>query len=141
MRLAIILARNASRDLAAADTSMVFHAATVGGADALHRPDLGRLTEGAAADLVLVDCAHPMMMPTRDPLRSLVHHAAERAVRRVMVAGETIFQDGRCLKLDVADAAGVLMESQARAMRNAAKHDYLGRDGDAIAPLSLGWRA
>ncbi|MCX7372176.1 MAG: amidohydrolase family protein [Alphaproteobacteria bacterium] len=141
MRLAIILARNASRDLAAADTSMVFHAATVGGADALHRPDLGRLVEGAAADLVLVDCAHPMMMPTRDPLRSLVHHAAERAVRRVMVAGETIFQDGRCLKLDVAEAAGILMESQARAMRNAAKHDYLGRDGDVIAPLTLGWRA
>jgi 5-methylthioadenosine/S-adenosylhomocysteine deaminase len=141
MRLAIILARNARRDLEAADTAMVFHAATAGGADALGRTDLGRLAVGAAADLVLVDCAHPMMVPARDPLRSLVHHAAERAVRRVMVAGETVFQDGRCLKLDVAEAAGVLAESQARAMRNAAKHDYLGRDGDAIAPLSLGWMA
>lgn len=141
MRLAIILARNARRDLAAADTAMVFHAATAGGADALGRPDLGRLAPGMAADLVLVDCAHPMMMPARDPLRSLVHHAAERAVRRVMVAGETVFRDGRPTRLDVGEAAGILMESQARALRDSRGRDYLGRDGDEITPLSLGMMA
>ncbi|MBX9698143.1 MAG: amidohydrolase family protein, partial [Acetobacteraceae bacterium] len=60
MRLAIVLARNAGRDLRAADVAMVFHAATAGGADALGRPDLGRLAQGAAADLVLVDLTHPL---------------------------------------------------------------------------------
>ena len=139
MRLAIILARNARRDLAAADTAMVFHAATAGGADALGRPDLGRLAPGMAADLVLVDCAHPMMMPARDPLRSLVYHAADRAVKRVIVGGETVFAHGRPTRLDVGEAAGILMESQARALRNAKDRDYLGRDGESITPLSLGW--
>ena len=137
MRLAILLARNAARDLAAADTAAVFHAATVGGAEALGRPDLGRITPGGAADLVLVDLAHPLMAPPRDPLRALVFHAADRAVRRVMVAGETVFADGRPTRLDLADAAGVLAESQARMLRDAAQRDYLGRDGDMIAPLSL----
>jgi len=92
-----------------------------------------------AADLVLVDCAHPMMMPARDPLRSLVYHAADRAVKRVIVGGETVFAHGRPTRLDVGEAAGILMESQARALRNAKDRDYLGRDGESITPLSMGW--
>lgn len=137
MRLAILLARNAVRDVAAADTGSVFHAATIGGADALGRPDLGRLEKGAAADLVLVDLTHPLMTPPRDPLRALVFHAADRAVRRVIVGGETVFADGRPTRLDVAEAAGILAESQARMLRDARGHDYRGRSGDDIAPLSL----
>jgi hypothetical protein len=39
----------------------------------------------------------------------------------------------------VGEAAGILMESQARALRNAKDRDYLGRDGESITPLSLGW--
>lgn len=137
MRLAIILARNAGRDVAAADTNSVFHAATVGGAEALGRTDLGRLEKGAAADVVLVDLAHPLMSPPRDPLRALVFHAADRAVKRVVVAGETVFADGRPTRLDVAEAAGILAESQARMLRDARGRDYRGRSGEEIAPLSL----
>ena len=137
MRLAILTARNAVRDLVAADTAAVFHACTVGGADALGRPDLGRITVGARADLVLVDTRHPLMSPPRDPLRSLVFHAADRAVRSVYVDGRCIFADGRPAFLDTTEAAGILAEAQARMLRNAAKHDYRGRDGAAIAPLSL----
>jgi cytosine/adenosine deaminase-related metal-dependent hydrolase len=138
MRLAILLARNAVRDVAAADTAMVFHAATAGGADALGRADLGRIVPGGAADLALIDLGHPLMNPPRDPLRSLVFHAADRAVQRVMVAGETVLANGRPTRLDVANAAGILAESQAKMLRDAGLLDYLGRDGDAIAPLSLG---
>lgn len=137
MRLAVLLARNSGRDLHAADTAMVFQAATAGGADALGRPDLGRLAEGAAADLVLVDLGHPLMSPPRDPLRALVWHAADRAVRRVMVGGETVLADGRPTRLDVAGAAATLAEAQARMLRDARLHDYRGRDGDQVAPLSL----
>lgn len=137
MRLAILLARGVARDVAAADTGAVFHAATVGGATALGRPDLGRIAPGAAADLVLVDLDHPLMQPPRDPLRGWVFHAADRAVRRVIVAGETVWRDGRPTRLDVGDAAGVLAEEQARSLRDAAGRDHRGRDGDAIAPLAL----
>lgn len=139
MRLAIVLARGAVRDLAAADTAMVFHAATVGGADALGRPDLGRIAVGGAADLALIDLAHPLMTPPRDPLRALVWHAADRAVARVLVAGETVFAAGRPTRLDVTEAAGILAEAQARMLRDSPLRDYLGRAGDAIAPLSLGF--
>jgi len=137
MRLAVMLARNAARDIAAADTGSVFHAATVGGADALGRSDLGRLEKGAAADVVLVDLSHPLMTPPRDPLRALLFHAADRAVRRVIVGGETVFADGRPTRLDVSEAAGILAESQARMLRDARGRDWRGRSGDEIAPLAL----
>jgi cytosine/adenosine deaminase-related metal-dependent hydrolase len=137
MRLAIILARNACRDVAAADTGSVFHAATVGGADALGRRDLGRLQLGASADIVLVDLTHPLMTPPRDPLRALVFHAADRAVKRVMVGGDTIYANGRPTKLNVADAAGILAESQAKMLRDSVGRDYCGRSGDEITPISL----
>jgi cytosine/adenosine deaminase-related metal-dependent hydrolase len=137
MRLAILLARNAARDLEAGDTSTVFHACTVGGADALGRPDLGRLAAGARADVVLVDTRHPLMSPTRDPLRSLVFHAADRAVKRVYVDGRCIFANGRPVFLDTTQAAGTLAESQARMLRDSGQNDYRQRDGEAISPLSL----
>ncbi|HEV7267237.1 MAG TPA: amidohydrolase family protein [Falsiroseomonas sp.] len=137
MRLAILLARNAVRDISAADTSAVFHACTVGGADALGRPDLGRLAPGGRADVVLVDTRHPLMSPPRDPLRSLVFHAADRAVKRVYVDGRCVFAEGRPVFLDTSEAAGILAESQARMLRDAGQHDHRGRDGDTIAPLSL----
>ncbi|WP_170979372.1 amidohydrolase family protein [Roseomonas sp. HF4] len=137
MRLAVILARGVARDVAAADTGSVFHAATAGGADALGRPDLGRLAKGAAADVVLVDLAHPLMSPPRDPLRALLFHAADRAVKRVIVGGETVFADGRPTRLDVAEAAGILAEAQARMLRDAKGRDYRGRSGDEICPVAL----
>jgi 5-methylthioadenosine/S-adenosylhomocysteine deaminase len=137
MRLAIILARNAVRDVAAADTGSVFHAATAGGAAALGRPDLGRLEKGAAADVVLVDLSHPLMNPPRDPLRALLFHAADRAVKRVLVGGETVFANGKPTRLDVTEAAGILAESQAKMLRDARGRDYRGRSGDEISPLAL----
>jgi 5-methylthioadenosine/S-adenosylhomocysteine deaminase len=136
MRLAVLLGRVASGDIRTVHTERVFHAATIGGATALGRDDLGRIAPGARADLVLVDLRHPAMLPVRDPLRGLLFHAADRAVARVLIDGETVFADGKPVNLDPRDAGGRLAEAQARMLHDAADHDYLGRAGDAIAPLS-----
>jgi 5-methylthioadenosine/S-adenosylhomocysteine deaminase len=137
MRKAAVLARIAGRDVRAASTAEVFHAATVGGATALLRDDLGRIAPGARADLVLVDLDAPSMMPARDPLRSFVYHAADRAVRDVWVDGRLVVENGRVLTLDHAGAAERLAQAQARMMAAAPRRDYRGRSADAIAPLSL----
>src|SRR5437763_7043259 len=54
MRKAAVLARVAGRDIRAASATDLFRAATVGGASALLRDDLGRIAPGMKADLVLV---------------------------------------------------------------------------------------
>ena len=69
---------------------------------ALGRDDIGRLAKGAKADIVLVDVTHPMMRPLRDPIRSLVYAAGERAVTTVIVDGVTVVENGKVLTMDYA---------------------------------------
>ena len=137
MRKAAILARIAARDITAVSTADLFHAATAGGAGALLRSDLGRLAEGAKADIVLADLGSPAMQPARDPLRSFVYHAADRAVRQVFVNGSEVVADGRVLTLDEAAAAGRLRAAQQRMEEAAPGRDYRRRSAAEITPLSL----
>jgi cytosine/adenosine deaminase-related metal-dependent hydrolase len=137
MRKAAVLGRVAARDIRAVSTADVFHAATVGGAKALQRDDLGRLASGKKADIVIVDLKHPHMMPARDPLRSFVYHAADRAVRDVFVDGQQVVAGGKVLTMDQEAAAERLTAAQAHLMSTVPQRDYLKRTADQITPLSL----
>jgi len=137
MRLAAVLSRVSGRDIRAGSTTAVFNAATVGGANALGRSDLGRLAPGAKADLVLVDLAHPLMMPVRDPLRSLVFSAAERAVREVYVDGVQVVREGRALTIDPMPALERLAEAQRRMEAAVPERDPRKRTSEQVAPLAL----
>ena len=111
-------------------------AAPRGGAAALGREDIGRLAPGAKADIVLVDATHPIMRPLRDPVRSLVYAAADRAVRTVFVGGEAVVEDGRLVTLDMGAAAEALEAAQRRAEAGVAGLDWAGRDHATISPLT-----
>jgi cytosine/adenosine deaminase-related metal-dependent hydrolase len=137
MRLAAVLARIAAEDINTLSTADVFHAATIGGARALMRDDIGRLAPGMKADIVVVDLSDPTMMPARDPLRSLVYTSAERSVTDVFIDGIKVVADRRVLTLDRADAAGRLEDAQRRMIEAVPSHDYAKRTADQIAPLSL----
>jgi cytosine/adenosine deaminase-related metal-dependent hydrolase len=137
MRQATVLAHIASRDIASVSCADLFHAATAGGANALMRDDIGRLTPGKKADIVLVDLACPQMQPDRDPLKSLVYHAADRAVRDVFVDGRQVVAEGRVVTLDQNAAGGKLRAAQERMEAQAPSRDYLKRNAAEITPLSL----
>jgi len=137
IRKAGTFARIASRHINNVSSGMLLHAATVAGAKALMRDDLGRLAVGAQADIVLVDVNHPDMMPARDPLRSLIFHAADRAVKDVYVAGRKVVADGRVTTLDHRGACARLAEAQVQMMALTPQRDYAKRSADEIAPLSL----
>jgi len=137
LRTASILSRVAAANVHATTLADVFRAATVGGADALGRADLGRLTPGAKADLVLVDLEHPHMRPVRDPLRSLIFSAAERAVKSVYVDGRQLVENARVLTIDVEDAHRRLQAAQDRMIANVPSNDFLARNADDLTPLSL----
>jgi hypothetical protein len=77
------------------------------------------------------------MQPVHDPLRNLIHCAAERAVRAVYVEGRAIVQDGRVLHLDTDGAVRELQAIQRRACAEAERSDPQGRTLAALAPFSL----
>ena len=137
MRKAAIFARIAARDIATVTTSDLLHAATVGGARALMRDDLGRIAPNGKADVVLVDLTVPQMRPVRDPLRSFIYHAADRAVCDVFVDGRQVVANRKVLTLDQDDAADRLVGAQQRMLEAAAQRDYRGRSAEQISPLSL----
>jgi len=137
MRLAIVLGRVHARDIRAANTQSVFNAATIGGAKALGREDLGRLAPGTKADFLMVDLQHPTMTPARDPLRALVWSGADRPIRHVYVDGRAIVRDYRPVGLSFVEAAGILAQEQERMLVDAPLRDYAGREAEMIAPLSL----
>ncbi|HEX3990294.1 MAG TPA: amidohydrolase family protein [Acetobacteraceae bacterium] len=137
MRLAATLARVAAEDITATSLTDVFHAATAGGAQALGRIDIGRLAPGAKADLVLVDLTNPWMMPARDPLRSLVYTAADRAIHKVFIDGRLVVDQGKVLTLDHAAALEALTEAQSRMIAAVPGYDWARRHADQLTPMSL----
>jgi 5-methylthioadenosine/S-adenosylhomocysteine deaminase len=129
-------ARMVTEDVWDLRLSQIFDCATLGGARALLRDDIGRLAVGAKADIVLVDLNHPMMRPVRDPLRSLVHAAAERAVRTVFVDGRKVVDNGKVLTMDYEAASAALQEAQYRAEGKVAEADWAGRSSYEISPYT-----
>lgn len=70
---------------------------TRGGADALRRPDLGRLTEGARADFIRIPMTNPWLGTFDDPVRTLAMAAAATDITDVWVEGRPIVEAGRVL--------------------------------------------
>ncbi len=137
LRWASILCKVAAGDVYAVQTGQLFHAATVGGADALGRPDLGRLAPGARADLVIVDMNHWAIRPGREPLRCLIFSAGERPIKHVFVNGRQVVDNGTVLTLDHDDALDRLAEGQRRMERDVPAHDWAKRTAEQASPMAL----
>jgi 5-methylthioadenosine/S-adenosylhomocysteine deaminase len=96
LRLAASLARLAGRSATALTAAEAVWLATGAAADAVGRPDLGRLEAGRRADLVHVDTRDLAFEPVGDPgdwLAHLVWSGAGRHVRDVWVGGRQVVAD------------------------------------------------
>ncbi|KGE00053.1 N-ethylammeline chlorohydrolase [Achromobacter sp. RTa] len=141
MRLACYVARLQAGHFRAASTEEVFNAATVNGARMLGRDDIGRIAVGGKADFSLVDLSHPYMRPGREPLRSLIYSAGERAVRDVYVDGSLVVKDGKLLTIDIERAMQEVERAQAQTIATVSQRDYAGRGIDAMSPRVFPTRA
>jgi len=120
MRLASLVARLRTGDPSVISAPEALALATTGGAKALGWNDIGSLTSGRWADMVLVRSTDLSFIPQtteRDLLSHLVWSASSRLVSEVWVAGERVVKDGQCLTVDVERAQ---REVQQRANRLAA---------------------
>ncbi len=107
-RLALLCARGVESQLRASgapaspllSAADAFKLATIGGAAALNRPVLGRLTPGAAADFVMLRADDVALAGAieYDPLAAIMLGDAPRA-DRVYVDGQPVVYDGRIVRM------------------------------------------
>jgi 5-methylthioadenosine/S-adenosylhomocysteine deaminase len=120
MRMAATVCRIVEHSASVAASTDVFAMATVGGADALGRPDLGRLAPGCKADIVTVRVDTFKAAPVYDPFKFLVLAASGDDVDRVIVDGRTIVEGGRVLNVDMPAAVAKVHEAARRVRANVA---------------------
>lgn len=79
-----------------------FRAATEGGADALGRPELGRIAPGAKADIALYNTRSIAFTPLNNPVQQLSYAETGRALSHLVVDGELVVEEGRLTRIDEA---------------------------------------
>lgn len=94
MQAALMLCRVVEGTSSSVRASDLYDAATIAGADALGRPDLGRLALGCAADITVFRLDGVHVGPVQDPIQALFTGGSGRDVREVWVAGRHVVQDG-----------------------------------------------
>ncbi|WP_128905987.1 amidohydrolase [Halorubrum amylolyticum] len=99
MRDAAMLGKLAADDASAVPAAAVVEMATAGGAEALGLPG-GRIEEGAAADLAVVDLDAPHLTPVHDPVSHLAYAARGSDVRHTVCDGQILMRDREVLTLD-----------------------------------------
>lgn len=131
------LGKYAARDQAAGSAADLFRAATLGGARALDRDDLGRLAPGAKADITVVDLRALQSGPIDDPIRTMLYNTNGGQVRTVIINGRSVMIDRRIPGVDEA-----AMRERAQRYFDAYKRaytirDYLNRPPDDLFPPSF----
>jgi len=134
MRWAAVVSKIVEHNTEATTAAHVFDAATLGGARALGRDDLGRLAPGAKADLVLWKGASWGMTPLRDPVKNIVYNATAEDVDRVWVDGRLVVDGGRVRAADERAILAALQAGGERMWPRMGRFDWAGRDADALSP-------
>jgi 5-methylthioadenosine/S-adenosylhomocysteine deaminase len=101
MRDAAMVGKLGADDAAAVDASSVVRMATSGGADVLGM-DVGRVAEGAPADLAVVDLEKPHLTPEHDLVSLLTYAVRGSDVRHTVCDGAVLMADREVLTLDEA---------------------------------------
>ncbi|HEY1233338.1 MAG TPA: amidohydrolase family protein [Candidatus Binatia bacterium] len=134
MRYASLISRLVDRNASGARAAAVFNAATIAGANALGRSDLGRLAPRCKADLVIIDLRTTRYGPVRDPINALVEYGSGADVHTVIVDGEIVVENGRSTKINDEELFTQAQAGASRAWDNWAARDWNSRCVEQIIP-------
>lgn len=93
LQVGMILARTMAGSATAVRSEDYYDAATIGGADALGRPDLGRLQPGSCADITVFDLDRPHLGQVIDPIQTMLLAGHGRDVSTVIIDGRFVMED------------------------------------------------
>jgi 5-methylthioadenosine/S-adenosylhomocysteine deaminase len=113
MRMAALMAKVSAGDGSVLGADETLLMGTARGGEALGLP-IGRIAADYAADLVVVDLRALSLQPTRTASKQIVYAMQPEAIRKVIVGGETIAENGRLAKVDEKEIVAKVREVTAR---------------------------
>ncbi len=140
MRTASYHGKVMSHDLTAASAAEVFEAATLGGAHSLGRTDIGRLAEGARADIITVKVERKDVLrygPIWDPIRSLVECGVGDDVDTVITNGQVRMENGCIPGVDLGELRAAAQGFGEHVWANLQEWDPLKRTAHAMCRPSF----
>jgi cytosine/adenosine deaminase-related metal-dependent hydrolase len=137
LRWTAVVSKLVDRRTEVATAADVFTAATLAGARALGRDDLGRISPGAKADLLIWEGESLFMTPMRDPIRNLVYSAQAEDLDTVIIDGEIVMREGKIPGVDVGELSRAVQAAGERMWPRLAAADWAGRGVDELSPQSF----
>lgn len=105
------------------DAGEIFLAATLNGARALGREDLGRLSPGAKADMIVIELDALRSGVVDDPIRTMILHTSGWNVKTVIINGRTVMLDHHIPGVDE-----TMLRTQAQSYFEKMRQAYSQRD-------------
>ena len=137
LRWTAVVSKIVDRRTEVATAADVFNAATLGGAKALGRSDLGRIAVGAKADLLIWNAQSLFMAPVRDPIRNIVYAAQAEDLASVVIDGQWVMRERVVPGFDPVALAADLQAGAEHMWANVQKGDWAKRTIDQLSPESF----
>jgi len=141
LRYTSLISRLVDRNYFGGRPQRVFNAATIWGAKALGRDDLGRLAPGKKADIVIINQRSTRYGPVRDPITALVDYGSGTDVETVLVNGEIVIKAGHSTRINENEIYARANAVAQRAWDNWPKRDWAGRSVEEIIPPAFPTRS
>ncbi|MBA3727827.1 MAG: amidohydrolase [Actinobacteria bacterium] len=109
MRMAALMAKARLADATALGAEEAFLMGTARGGEILGLP-VGRIAPDHAADLVVLDLDALSLQPRQTAPHQIVYAMQPDAIRRVIVGGEPVVEDGRLTRVDEREISGKVRE-------------------------------
>lgn len=137
LRWTAVMSKVQDRRTEVATAADVFNSATLAGARALGRDDIGRIAKGAKADLLFWDIASTFMTPLRDPVRNIVYSAQTNDLKSSMIDGHFVMRDHIIPGYDEATLAANLQKGAQHMWDHMHVEDWAHRSIDELSPNSF----
>ena len=104
IKLTALLAKGRSLDPTVLPAYEALKLATVNGARAQGRTDVGTVEVGMRADLIMIDTNAPHLRPVYDPISAVAYSVHGSDVVMTMVNGKVLYRNGEWLTIDIEKA-------------------------------------
>ena len=137
MRMASYTSKLADGSCFSGSAREIFNSATLGGAKAIGRDDLGKVANGCLADLTIINMETINNVPCRDPVKNIVNAASRSDVEYVIVNGKVIVDEGKLLTIDESKLVKQVQKTTEAIWDRIPENHYLGQHSDEVSPQSF----